>query len=165
MSHANARDAWYRGISTGGMPPLHYSMEGMVSYWMNVSCQCKRCMAPRYQHWRHASLALLHGGDGKLQNVRLMPMQEMHGTEVSAPEACLPCINSPSRWEIIECMSCVNERAAWHRCSGTGDNASLALIHRGDSKDCIHTCVGANEWVSEWLSFTAFLEQRTARSI
>ena len=74
-----------------------------------------------------------------------------------------PRINSPSRGEIIVCISFVNERTAWHQCSGTGDNTSHALIHRGDSKD-LHTCAGGangystkmcelknNVWLSYWL--------------
>ena len=64
VSNANVREAWHRCTSTGGMPPLHCSTKGIVNCWMHASCQCKRCMALVYQHWRQASPALLYQADG-----------------------------------------------------------------------------------------------------
>ena len=58
---------------------------------MQVSYQCKRCMAPVHQHWRHASLALFHQVDSKLLNADwmkthlqewVMSMQCTHGYTV-----------------------------------------------------------------------------------
>ena len=58
---------------------------------MHVSYQCKRCMAPVHQHWRHASLALFHQVDSKLLNADwmkthlqewVMSMQGTHGYTV-----------------------------------------------------------------------------------
>ena len=58
---------------------------------MHVSYQCKRCMAPVHQHWRHASLALFHQVDSKLLNADwmkthlqewVMSMQCTHGYTV-----------------------------------------------------------------------------------
>ena len=140
MPHTNAREAWHRGISTGGMLPLHYSIEWMVGYWMHVSRQCKdawlRCVSTGGMPPVHYSIEWM---------VSYWIHASYQGKRCMAPDALdavPPCINSPSRGEIIVCISYVNERTTWHQCSGTGDNTFHALIHRGDSKDLHTPCAG-----------------------
>ena len=119
---------------------------------MHVSYQCKRCMAPVHQHWRHASLALFHQVDSKLLNADwmkthlqewVMSMQCTHGYTVYEKRmyVCLYWLWSTDYVQMCEIL--------WNKYS---------FIHSTEIGNRL--CIGYQNWQPTLvLSFTTWLTQ------